>query len=117
MVCHLNPAAETTSPFRSSLRGVSDVGWPVHLPIDQHGLNQDDHFTMRAGRPGQRSAVGRLSRRSGRLAGMDVTPIGLVESARAEPLDDDWDAVAATVRLDPQQFTEAETAPSRSAGC
>lgn len=36
---------------------------------------------------------------------MDVTPIGLVNSARTEPLDDDWDAVAAKISLDPQQFT------------
>lgn len=34
-----------------------------------------------------------------------MTPIGLVDSARGEPFDDDWDAVAATIRLDPQQFT------------
>ncbi len=36
---------------------------------------------------------------------MDVRPVGLVNSARTEPLDDDWDAVAAKISLDPQQFT------------
>jgi tRNA (Thr-GGU) A37 N-methylase len=36
---------------------------------------------------------------------MDMTPIGLVDSARTEPLDDDWDSVAAAISLDPQQFT------------
>jgi len=34
-----------------------------------------------------------------------VRPVGLVNSARTEPLDDDWDAVAAKISLDPQQFT------------
>jgi len=36
---------------------------------------------------------------------MDVRPVGLVNSACTEPLDDDWDAVAAKISLDPQQFT------------
>jgi tRNA-Thr(GGU) m(6)t(6)A37 methyltransferase TsaA len=32
------------------------------------------------------------------------TPVGVVHSARREPIDDDWDSVAATIELDPQQF-------------
>lgn len=31
--------------------------------------------------------------------------MGSVSSPRTEPLDDDWDAVAATLSLDPQQCT------------
>ncbi|GAA4548505.1 SAM-dependent methyltransferase [Amycolatopsis samaneae] len=36
---------------------------------------------------------------------MQVEPIGLVSSARTEPLDDDWDTVAATITLDSTRFT------------
>jgi tRNA (Thr-GGU) A37 N-methylase len=36
---------------------------------------------------------------------MDVTPIGYVVGGRAEPVDDDWDAEAATIRLDGARFT------------
>ena len=36
---------------------------------------------------------------------MEVTPIGWVRSMRAEPLDDDWDAVEASVTLDRERFT------------
>ncbi len=36
---------------------------------------------------------------------MEMTPIGRVGSPRAEPLDDDWDSVTATVTLDAEQFT------------
>ena len=36
---------------------------------------------------------------------MEVTPIGWVRSSRAEPLDDDWDAVEASVTLDRERFT------------
>lgn len=35
---------------------------------------------------------------------MHVEPIGWVKSARAEPIDDNWDSVAATITLDPTQF-------------
>ncbi|MGY1751648.1 SAM-dependent methyltransferase [Blastococcus sp. SYSU D01042] len=35
---------------------------------------------------------------------MEMTPIGRVASPRTEPLDDDWDAVTATVTLDPERF-------------
>jgi hypothetical protein len=31
---------------------------------------------------------------------MEVTPIGYVVGGRAEPVDDDWDAETATIRLD-----------------
>jgi tRNA (adenine37-N6)-methyltransferase len=34
-----------------------------------------------------------------------VKPIGVVHSPRREPIDDDWDAIVATVALDPGQFT------------
>lgn len=36
---------------------------------------------------------------------MEMTPIGRVGSPRTEPLDDDWDAVTATVTLDGDRFT------------
>ncbi|MCF6509929.1 SAM-dependent methyltransferase [Blastococcus sp. MG754426] len=35
---------------------------------------------------------------------MLVEPIGTVTSARAEPVDDDWDAVAASITLDAGRF-------------
>jgi tRNA (adenine37-N6)-methyltransferase len=35
---------------------------------------------------------------------MEVTPIGWVSSSRSEPLDDDWDAVQASVTLDGDRF-------------
>lgn len=35
---------------------------------------------------------------------MEMTPIGRVASPRTEPLDDDWDAVTATVTLDADRF-------------
>jgi tRNA-Thr(GGU) m(6)t(6)A37 methyltransferase TsaA len=34
-----------------------------------------------------------------------VTPIGVVRSPRAEPIDDDWGGVAATIELDADRFT------------
>jgi tRNA-Thr(GGU) m(6)t(6)A37 methyltransferase TsaA len=34
-----------------------------------------------------------------------LTPIGMVRSARAEPIDDDWDGVAGTIELDASRFT------------
>jgi tRNA (adenine37-N6)-methyltransferase len=34
-----------------------------------------------------------------------MTPIGRVSSPRTEPLDDDWDAVPATITLDADRFT------------
>ena len=34
-----------------------------------------------------------------------VAPIGHVLGGRAEPVDDDWDAVTATIRLDATRFT------------
>ena len=36
---------------------------------------------------------------------VDMTPIGRVSSPRTEPLDDDWDAVPATITLDADRFT------------
>jgi tRNA-Thr(GGU) m(6)t(6)A37 methyltransferase TsaA len=36
---------------------------------------------------------------------MDVTPIGYVVGGRTEPVDDDWDAETATIRLDGARFT------------
>ena len=36
---------------------------------------------------------------------MVIEPIGRVNSTRTEPLDDDWDAVRATVTLDPERFS------------
>jgi tRNA-Thr(GGU) m(6)t(6)A37 methyltransferase TsaA len=35
---------------------------------------------------------------------MQITPIGRVRSSRDEPLDDDWDAVEASITLDAEQF-------------
>lgn len=35
-----------------------------------------------------------------------LRPIGVVCSARAEPIDDDWDAVAATIAFDAERFGE-----------
>ena len=34
----------------------------------------------------------------------DVVPIGFVRGGRTEPIDDDWDAVAATIVLDSERF-------------
>jgi len=36
---------------------------------------------------------------------VELQPIGTVRSTRTEPLDDDWDAVAASVVLDDAQFS------------
>jgi len=33
-----------------------------------------------------------------------MTPIGFVRGGRAEPIDDSWDSVEATITLDPAQF-------------
>jgi tRNA-Thr(GGU) m(6)t(6)A37 methyltransferase TsaA len=43
---------------------------------------------------------------------MDITMkrIGAVKSARAEPVDDDWDAIASRIELDPAQFGADATA-------
>jgi len=38
-----------------------------------------------------------------------LKPIGVVRSARAEPIDDDWDAVAARIELDAAQFAPDAT--------
>lgn len=35
---------------------------------------------------------------------MDISPIGRVTSSRAQPLDDNWDSVTATITLDADQF-------------
>jgi tRNA-Thr(GGU) m(6)t(6)A37 methyltransferase TsaA len=44
---------------------------------------------------------------SGSSVGGPITfePIGRVSSPRTAPLDDDWDAITATITLDPAQFT------------
>lgn len=34
-----------------------------------------------------------------------LTPVGVVEGGRAEPVDDGWDAVEAAIRLDPARFS------------
>lgn len=39
-----------------------------------------------------------------------MKPIGIVRSARAEPIDDDWDAVEARIELDPALFAPDATA-------
>jgi len=38
-----------------------------------------------------------------------LTPIGLVANTRAEPIDDDWDAVESSIRLDATQFRPEAT--------
>lgn len=38
---------------------------------------------------------------------MEMTLIGRVSSPRTEPLDDDWDAITATITLDGDRFTPA----------
>ena len=44
------------------------------------------------------------------MTAITMTPIGTVHSARAEPIDDDWDSVETTIELDPAQFTPDATA-------
>jgi tRNA (adenine37-N6)-methyltransferase len=39
-----------------------------------------------------------------------VEPIGWVRSSRSEAIDDDWDAVTATISLDAEQFSSAALA-------
>ncbi|HXC53743.1 MAG TPA: SAM-dependent methyltransferase [Rhizomicrobium sp.] len=39
-----------------------------------------------------------------------LRPIGYVRGGRAEPIDDDWDSVAARIELDPAQFKADATA-------
>ena len=39
-----------------------------------------------------------------------LRPIGFVRGGRAEPIDDDWDSVAATIELDAAQFKPDATA-------
>jgi tRNA-Thr(GGU) m(6)t(6)A37 methyltransferase TsaA len=39
-----------------------------------------------------------------------LKPIGVVRGGRAEPIDDDWDAVEATIELDAAQFKSDATA-------
>jgi tRNA (Thr-GGU) A37 N-methylase len=38
------------------------------------------------------------------MTGVEMEPIGWVGSPRAEPIDDDWDRVTATIRLDSARF-------------
>jgi tRNA-Thr(GGU) m(6)t(6)A37 methyltransferase TsaA len=38
---------------------------------------------------------------------ISIEPIGWVASPRTEPLDDGWDAITATISLDPDRFTAA----------
>lgn len=42
---------------------------------------------------------------AGKLTGVQLRPIGWVSSPRAQPIDDDWDSVKATIRLDGERFT------------
>ena len=39
-----------------------------------------------------------------------LTPIGRVANSRSEPIDDDWDTVESSIRLDPTQFRPEATA-------
>lgn len=41
---------------------------------------------------------------------VNLVPIGHVRGGRSEPIDDDWDAVAARIELDPKQFKPEATA-------
>lgn len=41
---------------------------------------------------------------------ISLTPIGVVTGGRSEPIDDDWDAVEATIVLDPAQLDADATA-------
>lgn len=41
---------------------------------------------------------------SNEVGGFVIVPIGAVRGGRVDAVDDDWDAVEATVVLDPQQF-------------
>jgi len=41
---------------------------------------------------------------------ISMRPIGQVRGGRAEPIDDDWDAVEAAIALDPAQFAADATA-------
>jgi tRNA (Thr-GGU) A37 N-methylase len=41
---------------------------------------------------------------------IDLIPIGYVRGGRADPIDDDWDAVTARIELDPAQFGPEATA-------
>ncbi len=38
------------------------------------------------------------------MMGVELRPIGWVSSPRAEPIDDDWDSITATIRLDGDRF-------------
>lgn len=39
------------------------------------------------------------------MTGVELRPIGFVSSPRAEAIDDDWDSITATIRLDGNQFS------------
>jgi len=38
------------------------------------------------------------------MTGVEKEPIGWLGSSRAEPIDDDWDRLTATIRLDSDRF-------------
>jgi tRNA-Thr(GGU) m(6)t(6)A37 methyltransferase TsaA len=44
------------------------------------------------------------------MTNITMKPIGAVKSARGEPIDDDWDAVASRIELDAAQFGADATA-------
>jgi tRNA-Thr(GGU) m(6)t(6)A37 methyltransferase TsaA len=44
------------------------------------------------------------------MTAITMTPIGTVRSARAAPIDDDWDSVETTIALDAAQFKPDATA-------
>lgn len=46
------------------------------------------------------------SPRAGGAGSVVMRAVGSVQSPRIEPIDDDWDAITATIHLDPAQFTE-----------
>lgn len=39
------------------------------------------------------------------MVGVELRPVGWVSSPRAEPIDDDWDSITATIHLDGDRFT------------
>jgi tRNA (adenine37-N6)-methyltransferase len=60
----------------------------------------------RAGAEGARNTGAQLSMHDA----ITLRPIGFVRGGRAEPVDDDWDRVAAAIELDPAQFKADATA-------
>ena len=55
--------------------------------------------------PGSCRCPGVQVAETGTMQTVIMTPIGHVSSPRTRPLDDDWDAITATITLDGEQFT------------